>query len=114
MGTSKNYAKHAYKGSEMGKLEAFIRRFYNITVLKNALDEDMDVRMSISKIRNDAEKWHIKHTDDFIEVENEFRIKQKEFLERQDAKLLAQMNEEANILRKFEKDFNNKVPQDKK
>lgn len=110
MSSSKNYAKKIYQHSDMGKLEAFIRRFYNIKELNDALHKSPE-KIKINKIRTDAEEWHIKHTDAFIEVENEFRMKQKEFMDRQNAKLNEQMNAEADILRQFEKDFNSKVPQ---
>lgn len=110
MSTSINYDKQVYKKSDMGKLESFIRRFYNIKELNNAFQKSPE-GITVRKIRTDAEEWHIKHTDAFIEVENEFRIKQKAFMDEQNEYLLKQMNSEVNILRQFEKDFNSKVPQ---
>jgi hypothetical protein len=111
MGSSINYAKQIYKKSEIGLLESFIRRFHTTKKLSDALNLDSETKNKIEKIRKDAEVWHTKHTDEFIEEENLFRSKQKDFMDRQNKKLIADMNAEADILREFEKTFNSKALQ---
>lgn len=100
MSSSINYNKQLYKKSQQGLLEAYIRRFRNIKPLREAFEKSPGADL-MDKIQIDAEKYHTKHTDEFIEIETQFK-------KDQNARLLSDLNKIANILREFEQSFNNK------
>lgn len=106
MGTSINYDKKIYERSELGKLEARIRRFLNIEKLANAINNSPE-GTKIQKLRQDSQKEFTKLTDDFSKIELKFKEEEKKYNAKLESTLIKYMKQEVDIMNNFEKNFNN-------
>ena len=104
MSASKNYDKDIYKHSELGKLEAKVRRFYNIEVLAKAFDKSPQ-GLEVRRLRKEAEEKYSKLADKQAEIEKKL-LEQKKAGEKEiEDELKKYMQKEVDILTKFEINF---------
>lgn len=106
MSSSINYEKKIHKDSEIGKLEARIKRFYNIKALADAFDKSEDGN-KVRSLRDKAVKEIQKMANEFEEIQTAYLAKEKEFDEKLKELGAKRMKAEVDILNNFEKTFNN-------
>lgn len=106
MSSSKNYDKKIHKDSELGKLEARIKRFYNIKQLAEAFDKSEDGN-KVRDLRDKAVEEIQKMANEFEEIQKAYMAKEKEFDEKLKESAIERMRSEVEILNNFEKTFNN-------
>lgn len=106
MGVSKNYAKQIYQASDLGKLEAKIRRFYNIKSLAEAFDKSPE-GLKVRKLRDENEKGYIALAEKQGKVEQELIDLKKKHEKDIEELLKVNLTREVEIITAFEKNFNN-------
>jgi len=104
MGASINYEKKLYQSSELGKLEAKVRRFYNITELAEKFKTSSE-SMKVRKIREKAEKEYSDMADRQGKVEQKLLDLKKANEKELEEKLTKYLKQEVEVLVSFEKSF---------
>ena len=107
MSKPQNSERYQYEHSPSGKLQAYIRRFHNITELSNAFEQSEDFPKA-DKLRVDMEADILKQTEMFSEVEKIFVEQRRAYEAQVKAMLLKMLSETVDILKNFEQNYGNK------
>lgn len=99
--------KQIYNQSDLGKLQAYIRRFHNIRELKKSFDESQDyfTVSALQKIMSDELE---RETDTFIEIEKKFIEDKKEYEAKMNTILVKELAKIVKVMKEFEKNYGNK------
>lgn len=100
-------SKTLYNQSDLGRLQAYIRRFHNITELKDAFDKSQDF-FAVSALQKVMSDEIERETDLFTEIEKKFIEDKKAYEKKLDTILVEKLTKIADVMKEFEKNYGNK------
>lgn len=101
---TKKELRYEHDHSQVGKIEAYIRRFHNIKELREAFEKTEGYK-TVNTIRDDMEKKVMEESTAFEEVEKKFLEERKAYELRVNDMLFSMLFETEKILKEFEKNY---------